>query len=69
MKPNKKYMDVIKANRRGSREAEIEDSTGWKGVLRVHETKKRYKRNPKHKGSGNNPDLFLCHLLDQRFFA
>jgi len=53
-------MDILKANRRGSREAEIEDSTGWKGVLRVHETKRRYKRNAKHKGSGKNPDLFLC---------
>lgn len=53
-------MDYIKANRRGSREAELQDRGGWKSVLRVHETKKRYKRNQKHKGSGKNPDLFLC---------
>jgi len=58
MKPRKTHMDIIKANRRGSRDAELEDSTGWKGVLKVHETKKRYKRNQKHKGSGNT-DLFL----------
>lgn len=52
-------MDVIKANRKGSREAELENSSGWKSVLQIHQSKKRYKRNQKHKGSGNT-DLFLC---------
>ena len=59
MKPRKTHMDVLKANRRGSRDAEIENSTGWTNVLKVHPNNKRYKRNQKHKGSGNT-DLFLC---------
>jgi hypothetical protein len=42
------FDDYIKANRRGSREAELEDSTGWKSVHKTHSTPKDYKRNNKH---------------------
>ena len=45
MKPN----DYIKACRRGSREAELEDEKGWKSKHKVHKSKKQYIRKPKHK--------------------
>jgi hypothetical protein len=44
-----KTIDYIKANRRGSRDAELEYSTGWSAIKKVHKSKKTYKRNPKHK--------------------
>jgi len=43
--------DYIKGNRIGSREAELENSTGWTAVRKVH----RSKRKDKHqKKSGNH---------------
>jgi hypothetical protein len=42
------FEDYIKANRRGSREAELEDSTGWNSVHKAHATPKDYKRKGKH---------------------
>ena len=47
MKVNK--MDIIKAYRRGSREAALEDSNGFKSDHKIHEDKSKYKRKPKHK--------------------
>lgn len=44
-----KQIDYIKANRKGSREAEIEDSTGWASKHSVHKSKKTYSRKVKHK--------------------
>ena len=44
-----KKSDILKANRRGSRDAELENSTGWKSVRKVHTSKKSYNRKPKHK--------------------
>lgn len=44
-----KTIDYIKANRKGSREAELESSNGWCAVHNVHKSKKEYRRNPKHK--------------------
>ena len=41
--------DVLKANRRGSREAELEDSTGFKQGSKPHKNKKKYTRKSKHK--------------------
>lgn len=41
--------DVLKANRRGSREAELEGSTGFKQVTKIHKNKKAYTRKRKHK--------------------
>ena len=46
---NKKIKDYIKANRRGSRDAWLEYSTGWNAQRKVHRSKKLYKRNKKHK--------------------
>lgn len=45
-----KEIDVIKASRKGSREAELETSTGFNGTHKVHKSKKSYSRKPKHKG-------------------
>jgi len=47
MKKNKKYNqldDYIKANRKGSRQAELENSTGFKSVTKVHKSLKKYSR-------------------------
>jgi hypothetical protein len=41
---NKKLEDYIKANRRGSREAELENSTGFKAVTKIHKSEKTYNR-------------------------
>lgn len=46
---NKKEYDIIKANRRGSREAELENSSGWKSVLKIHKSKKKYNRKNNEK--------------------
>jgi len=48
-------MDYIKASRRGSREAELECSTGWKAVRKVHKSKRTYTRKNK---KSDNPDFF-----------
>jgi hypothetical protein len=45
-----KFNDYIKANRRGSRDAELENQTGWKGSHKVHKSVKNYSRKVKHKG-------------------
>jgi hypothetical protein len=42
-------LDVIKANRKGSREAELENKTGWQSKHSIVASVKTYKRNPKHK--------------------
>ena len=47
MKKNLK--DYIKANRKGSREAELENSSGFKRVLKIFKNKKKYTRKSKHK--------------------
>ena len=41
--------DYIKANRKGSREAELENQTGWCRSHKVHRSKKNYSRKTKHK--------------------
>jgi hypothetical protein len=51
-----KATDYIKANRRGSREAELEDETGFKSKHRVHSSKRDYKRREKHRRSLDNID-------------
>ena len=42
-------MDYIKANRKGSRDAELERENGWTNVKKIHPTKKNYIRKPKHR--------------------
>lgn len=44
-----KFEDYIKANRKGSREAELENKTGWTAKHRVHKSSKNYTRKLKHK--------------------
>ena len=51
-KKNKKEVsldDYIKANRRGSREAELEFANGFRAVHKTHKSKKTYARKGKHK--------------------
>jgi len=46
MKPD----SYIKANRKGSREAELElTNSGWNSVHKIHPSKKNYTRKIKHK--------------------
>jgi len=40
--------DYIKANRKGSRDAELENSTGFNSMHKVHPSKKTYNRKIKH---------------------
>lgn len=44
-----KTSDYIKANRKGSREAELENENGFKAVLKVHKSVKTYSRKTKYK--------------------
>jgi len=59
MKKDFKHKDYIKATRRGSREAELENSSGWKAVRKIHKSKRTYTRKGKKK-SGDNPDFFIA---------
>jgi len=42
-------MKYVRANRKGSREAELENSSGWKSTHIIHPSKKNYTRKTKHK--------------------
>lgn len=46
MKTKSKYTlnEYIKANRKGSREAELELSPGWVSKHKIHKSKKQYNR-------------------------
>ena len=46
--------DYIKANRKGSRDAELEDSTGWRGSHKIHPSKKTYNRKSQHNCNERN---------------
>ena len=50
-KPSKREMDkdYLKANRKGNRDAEIENECGWVGKNKVHKNKKAYIGKPKYK--------------------
>jgi hypothetical protein len=41
--------DVIKAFRKGSRDAELEDECGWTAMNKIHPNRKKYTRKTKHK--------------------
>ena len=58
MKKNQ-LIDYIKSNRKGSREAELEFSTGFSSVHKVHKSKKNYTRKIKHKGGSKDFPFFL----------
>jgi hypothetical protein len=49
MKKDKKFLDYVKANRKGSREAEIEDETGFKSTHKIHKSSKAYNRKRDNK--------------------
>jgi len=49
MKANNYVKDYIKACRKGSREAELENATGFVSKHKAHKSKKQYTRKPKHK--------------------
>ena len=51
-----KISDYIKANRKGSRNAELENQTGWCGSHKIHSTPKNYSRKIKHK---------KCNIINQ----
>ncbi len=53
MKTNK-VSDYIKANRKGSRDAELENKTGWSAKTKKHKTAKDYDRKEKYKLNPNN---------------
>ena len=46
---SEKELDYVKANRKGSREAELEISSGFTSKHKVHKSKKAYSRKPKHR--------------------
>ena len=48
MKRDKKYLNYIKANRKGSRNAELDNEKGWVQKHKIHKSKKRYSRKLKH---------------------
>lgn len=41
--------DFIKANKIGSRNAELEFATGWVAKHKIHNSEKNYNRKEKHK--------------------
>jgi len=41
--------DYIKANRKGSRDAELENENGWTPKHKIHKSKKEYSRKGKSK--------------------
>lgn len=45
----KEFNDWLKANRKGSREAELENRTGWSAKTKKHKTLKDYSRKGKNK--------------------
>ena len=56
----KTYDSYIKANRKGSRDAELMDSTGWKSTHKVHKSKDTYNRKTKYKEDiTSDDDIFL----------
>ena len=47
-KPEFTTLDLVKASRKGSREAELECEHGWTAKHKVHRSKKTYRRKNKH---------------------
>lgn len=51
MKNKSHIIEVVKAAKRGQREAELEFSTGFTAINKVFRSKKQYSRKEKHKNS------------------
>jgi len=62
MKKKEKVSDYVKANRKGSREAEYEISVGWSSKTKVHKNKKKYNR----KDQNWKTDFGLFSLLKKK---
>ncbi len=45
---------ILKFNRKASREKELENSNGWTSTHKVHKSKKYYTRKLKHKDNDKN---------------
>ena len=54
-----KQMDYVKANRKGSREAELEHSNGFVSHHKIHKSKKNYTRKIKHKAKSEDFAFFV----------
>jgi len=54
MKPKNLNLDYVKANRKGSRLAELETTTGFVSKHKIHKSKKTYTRKIKHKAKSND---------------
>lgn len=48
MKNNNKISDYVKANRKGSRDASLENNSGFVSVKKIHKSLKKYNRKSKH---------------------
>lgn len=57
----KQFDDYIKANRKGSREAQLEISPGWVAKRKIHKNKKKYDR--KDQNWKTDFDLFFTVFL------
>lgn len=51
--------DWLKANRKGSRDAELENKTGWNAKTKKHKTLKDYSRKGKNKFYNVEDDVEL----------
>ena len=51
--------DWLKANRKGSRDAELENKTGWSAKTKKHKTLKDYSRKGKNKFRDVEDDVEL----------
>jgi len=45
------FEDIMTANRKASREMNLDNATGWNSVSKSHKSVKDYTRKPKHKKS------------------
>jgi hypothetical protein len=62
MKTKGDVSDYVKANRKGSREAELEWSAGWASKTKVHKSKKQYDRKGQNWKSDSG--LFHCRIVN-----
>lgn len=50
-KKKSRVLDYVKANRKASREVELDNEKGFTSKNFTHKSKKKYTRKPKHKKS------------------
>jgi hypothetical protein len=59
MKKHGKVSAYVKANRKGSRDADYETATGWTSKTKVHKNKKKYNRKDRSWQKNNSGLFFL----------